>query len=95
MSELTEGCFFSKNRRLGFCRCAHRADTGAGTAADALIAVDDHIITFGNAADRALTNTSAASNTSIFINNVCHEFPPLVVIHGFFSDIYYMTKFTE
>ena len=71
-----EGCSFSEvyDRELFFGRCADRANTGAGTAADALITIDDHVVTFRNAANRAFTYTCAASDTSIFINNVSHRY---------------------
>ena len=77
-----EGCSFSVvyDIKLLFGRSAHRADTGAGAAADALITIDDHVVTFGNAANRAFTYTCAASDTSIFINNVSHDYLHLGLI---------------
>lgn len=63
-----------KDRKLLFGGCADRANTGTGTAADALITIDDHVVTFRNTANRAFTYTCAASDTSIFINNVSHRY---------------------
>ena len=65
---------FLKKLRLAFGRSTNRADARAGTAINALIRVNDHEIAFSNSFNRAIANTCAACNTSIFINNVCHNF---------------------
>ena len=65
---------FLKSLRLGFGRCANRANACAGAAVNAGVRINDHVIAFSNSADRAITNACAACNTSIFINNVCHDF---------------------
>ena len=72
--EHKEGCFFQNFAELFFSGSADGADTRAGTAADALITINDHVIAFRDTTDRAFTYTCTASNTSIFINNVSHRF---------------------
>ena len=59
---------------LAFGRSANRADTRAGTAVNAGIRIDHHVITFSDSRNGAFAYTGAASNTSIFINNVSHFF---------------------
>lgn len=80
---------FLKILRLGFCRCANRANACAGAAVDAGIRINDHVVAFSNSANRAIANACAACNTSIFINNVCHN----ILQYGlfFFSVYYYKT----
>ena len=60
---------------------AYRAGTGASTARNASVGVDNILsIAFRNCADGAFLGASAASDT-IVVDNICHENTPPNMIH--------------